>query len=185
MVNGATRRGFIGLCLCSVGTGLAAGLASGPALAVARPVIGSLAPPVRPACISSPFGPRHPPGPRAASFHNGIDFPAPEGAWVHAARGGEVVRIGRSAEFGLAVDLQHQGAEGGGFVTRYAHLGTIAPALADGRRSVAAGQSLGRVGRSGITYGTHVHLEVHVAGRPIDPAPFFDSLSCARAPAGT
>jgi murein DD-endopeptidase MepM/ murein hydrolase activator NlpD len=174
MAFATSRRAFIGGCLCAA----AVGLRAEPACALARPVIGSLAAPVHPACVSSGFGLRRLPG-AAAAFHNGIDFPAPEGAWVHAARAGQVVRIGRSAEFGLAVDLLHPAPHGGSFVTRYAHLGTIAPVLEDGGRVVAVGQPLGRVGRSGITYGTHVHLEVHVAGQPIDPAPFFESNRCA------
>ena len=173
MFEGSTRRGFIGGCLCAV---VCAG--ARPAAAAWRPYIGALAPPVKPACISSPFGRRALPGPNSAAFHNGIDFPAPEGTPVHAAGAGKVLRVGRLDEFGLAVDLLHKDSRGREYVTRYAHLGTIAPALADGSQTVARGQALGRVGRSGITYGTHVHFEVHVAGQAIDPAPFFDVPRC-------
>jgi murein DD-endopeptidase MepM/ murein hydrolase activator NlpD len=173
MAFDSTRRGLVGGCLCAL-----AGFAAHPASAAARPVIGRLSAPVQPACISSPFGRRKAAGPHAAAFHNGIDFPAPEGALVHAAGSGKVLRVGRLDEFGLAVDLLHRDARGREFVTRYAHLGTIAPALAEGAQTVTLGQPVGHVGRSGITYGTHVHFEVHVGGEPIDPAPFFNVPRC-------
>jgi murein DD-endopeptidase MepM/ murein hydrolase activator NlpD len=54
-----------------------------------------LPPPVNPACISSPFGPRRLVGPHAATFHTGIDFPAPPGTWVRAVLPGRVAEIRR------------------------------------------------------------------------------------------
>lgn len=175
MAPDSYRRGFIVCAAC-----WASGVASRPAIAASQPANGSLALPVAPACISSPFGPRALPGPHAAAFHNGIDFPAPEGALVHAAVPGKVLQIRRLNSFGLVVDLLHEDPRGGAFVTRYAHLGTVVPKLADGGRIVAAGDALGHIGRSGITYGTHLHFEVHVAGQPIDPEPFFAVARCAR-----
>ncbi len=85
--------------------------------------------------------------------------------------------IRRLGAEGLEVDVQHQGADGG-FLTRYAHLGTVVPALAEGQRDLAAGAPIGRVGRTGITYGTHVHFEVRVNNQPIDPEPFFTVKRC-------
>ena len=134
-----------------------------------------------PACISSPFGVRRLVGPHAALFHNGIDFPAPVGAWVHAAAAGRVVAVRRLGSSGLEIDLQHPPTAGApGYLTRYAHLGIVAPAIAEGHRAVAAGGVLGRVGRTGITYGTHVHFELHLAGQPVDPEPFFHVPRCPR-----
>jgi len=138
---------------------------------------GVLSPPVTPACISSPFGPRRLVGPRAAVFHNGIDFPAPVGAFVHVAAPGQVVAIRRLGAEGLEVDVRHVGPDGG-FVTRYAHLGSLVPALAEGRRALATGAAIGRVGRTGVTYGTHVHFEVRLHDRPVDPEPFFKVGRC-------
>jgi len=139
-------------------------------------VPGKLPPPVSPACVSSPFGPRHRVGPHAATFHNGIDFPAAPGTWVRAVLPGEVVEVRRLGSEGLEVALRHGDAHQGGFVTRYAHLGTVAPELADGRHEVKAG---GRVGRTGVTYGTHLHFELRVQGKPVDPEPFFAVARCA------
>ncbi len=154
--------------------GQAAAFVASPAVVLAP---GVLSPPVMPACISSPFGPRRLVGPRAAVFHNGIDFPAPVGAFVHVAAPGQVVAIRRLGAEGLEVDVRHAGPDGG-FVTRYAHLGSVVPALAEGRRALAAGAAIGRVGRTGVTYGTHVHFEVRLNDRPVDPEPFFKVGRC-------
>jgi len=130
--------------------------------------------PVTPACISSPFGPRAAPGPRGSAMHGGIDIPAPAGAWVVAAAAGDVLSIRRFGASGLEVALRHAD----GRVTRYAHLGTVAPTLAAGRRRVAQGERLGRIGRTGVTYGTHLHLELWEGGRRVDPAPVFGIAPC-------
>jgi len=132
--------------------------------------------PVDPACISSPFGPRILPGkPLAGTYHYGIDLPAPAGAPVRAVAAGEVIRIGRRGAGGLEIVLQHSN-----FTTLYAHLGSVAPALAQGKRSVAAGERLGLVGRTGVSYGTHVYFELRVDGRRVDPAPYLHLQRCAR-----
>jgi murein DD-endopeptidase MepM/ murein hydrolase activator NlpD len=151
-------------------------LATGPA-AAAEPHV-PLAPPLTPACISSPFGPREGAGPRASRMHMGIDIPAPAGAWVRAAAAGQVLGIRRRGAAGLEVDIRHAD----GRVTRYAHLGSVAPALANGQRHVAAGERIGRIGRTGITYGTHLHLELLVNGQRVDPAPAFGLLPCRAQP---
>jgi murein DD-endopeptidase MepM/ murein hydrolase activator NlpD len=147
----------------------------------AAPALGSLPPPVTPACISSPFGPRRLVGPHAATFHNGIDFPAPAGAWVRAVADGEIVAVRRLGTSGLEIDLLHHDP-GGTFVTRYAHLGTVSPEVEMGRRVFAEGERIGRVGRTGITYGTHVHFELHLDGKPVDPEPYFTVPRCGGAP---
>jgi murein DD-endopeptidase MepM/ murein hydrolase activator NlpD len=104
-----------------------------------------------------------------------MDSPAPAGAWVRAAAAGEVVAIRRTrAGAGLEVALRHAD----GRITRYAHLGSVAPGLAGGQRRVAAGERIGRIGRTGITYGTHLHLELVENGRRVDPAPAFGLPPC-------
>jgi murein DD-endopeptidase MepM/ murein hydrolase activator NlpD len=155
----------------------AALLLAGAALfraAAAEPAALSL--PLSPACISSPFGPRSNAGPRASTFHNGVDIPAPAGAWVRAAAAGEVVAIRRTTRAGAGLEVELRHADGR--VTRYAHLGTVAPKLASGQRRVAAGEPIGRIGRTGITYGTHLHLELLVDGQRVDPAPAFGLQPC-------
>jgi murein DD-endopeptidase MepM/ murein hydrolase activator NlpD len=165
--RGLTR---LGLAVAAVAAMLA------PASAV--PLPHSLTAPVAPACISSPFGPRWLPGTRAARFHTGIDFPAPAGAWVHAVADGRVAVIRRLGADGLEVDVIHGTNAADRFTTRYAHLGSVTATLARGKAAVTAGQRLGRVGRSGITYGTHVHFELRIAGAAVDPEAFFATPRC-------
>jgi murein DD-endopeptidase MepM/ murein hydrolase activator NlpD len=134
-----------------------------PHVAISQPL---LQPPVTPACVSSPFGWRHAVGPHAPTgFHNGIDLPAPAGALVHAAAAGMVEMVKRQGLGGVTVRLRHPG----GLVTMYAHLGNLVPAIAEGRRHVAAGEALGHVARAGVTYGTHVFFAVLENGQAVDP----------------
>lgn len=137
----------------------------------------SLLPPVTPACISSPFGWRGQVGPHApAAFHNGVDLPASAGALVHAAADGTVTAIKRQGLGGVTVHLSHPD----GTVTLYAHLGNLVPAIAEGRRMLRAGDPLGHVARTGVTYGTHVFFAVLRGGQPVDPAPLLDVPRCRR-----
>jgi len=134
-------------------------------------------PPVTPACISSPFGYRHAVGPHApAAFHNGIDLPAPAGALVHAAADGTVLIIKRQGLGGVTVHIGHPG----GLVTLYAHLGNLVPAIAEGKRNVVAGEPLGHVARTGVTYGTHVFFAVLKDGQAVDPEPLLGVPRCGR-----
>ena len=166
MASDAMQRAALGLVLA---------LASAPALAA--PVGGSerLLPPVSPACVSSPFGPRLLPGrPQAGTYHYGIDLPAPLGAPVRAAAAGMVLRIERRGPGGLEMLVQHPG-----FVAVYSHFGTIAPPFAEGGRVVAAGEKLGVVGLTGVTFGPHLYFGMFVGGQPVDPAPYLNLPLCA------
>jgi len=133
--------------------------------------------PVTPACISSPFGPRILPArPLAGTFHNGIDLPAPAGAPVSAIAPGEVIRVQRRGPGGLEILVQHPG-----FVGIYSHLGMVAPAIAEGQRTVYGGEKLGVVGHSGVTYGMHLFFGMLVADHPVDPAPYLRLSLCTGA----
>ena len=143
------------------------------AAAVAGPAA-TLLPPVGSACISSPFGPRVLANrPLAGTYHYGVDMPAPAGAPVRAVAAGRVMRIQRKGPGGLEVVVQHDG-----FVGIYSHLGMVTPALAEGRFTVAAGEKLGVVGHSGLTYGMHLYFEMRLSGRPVDPAPYLGVPQC-------
>jgi murein DD-endopeptidase MepM/ murein hydrolase activator NlpD len=134
----------------------------------------SLLPPVSPACISSPFGPRVlPDQPQAGSYHYGIDLPAPEGTPVLAAAPGTVIRVQNKGPGGLEMLVQHAG-----FVGVYSHLAVVMPEFAKGNLTVAAGQQLGMVGNTGITSGAHLYFEMIRGGRPIDPAPYLAVSQC-------
>lgn len=134
----------------------------------------TLSPPVSPACISSSFGPRVLVNqPAAGTYHYGIDLPAATGAAVTAAAAGTVIGVRRGGPGGLEIMVQHDG-----FVGVYSHFGSIAPAFAEGKREVAAGERLGVVGMTGVTSGPHLYFEMIMAGRPVDPAPYLGLAMC-------
>jgi murein DD-endopeptidase MepM/ murein hydrolase activator NlpD len=154
---------------------LAGVLAAAACIAAAAAQSTGLVMPVSPACVSSPFGPRVLPGkPLAGTYHYGIDLPAPAGGAVYAVAAGEVVTLHRRGLAGLEVVLRHPG----GFNTLYAHLGSVTPALAEGKRQVVAGEKIGVVGRTGLSYGTHVYFELQVNGQRVDPAPYLRVSRC-------
>jgi murein DD-endopeptidase MepM/ murein hydrolase activator NlpD len=145
----------------------------------AQPAVGEMVLPVRPACVSSPFGNRPAPGPHAIGFHRGIDLPAAAGAAIYAVADGQVIGIHRRGPGGLELLIAHSGAAGR-YVSVYAHLGAVAPVLAQGRTAVRAGERIGVVGRSGVIYGTHLYFELMVGGQPVDPAPYFPVSACVK-----
>jgi murein DD-endopeptidase MepM/ murein hydrolase activator NlpD len=99
-------------------------------------------------------------------MHTGLDFPAPHGTPVLAARTGVVTVAESIAGYGSTVALKHElGAS-----TLYAHLSAI---LVQPGEKVAAGQPLGRVGATGAATGPHLHFEVRVRGAAVDPLPAF------------
>jgi murein DD-endopeptidase MepM/ murein hydrolase activator NlpD len=140
-------------------------------LAAAAPVLQS---PVPGTCITSPFGARGTVGAHATGFHSGIDLRAPAGTWVLAAATGQVAAVRRRGALGLEVDIRLPD----GALTRYAHLGSIAPALANGRSRVTTGVRIGRAGHTGVAYGAHLHFELHLNGRAVDPAPYLHLGRC-------
>ena len=152
-------------------------LLSSSVTATADPARAALQPPVRPACISSPFGWRHAIGPYIpAGFHNGVDLAAPAGAEVRAAAGGTITAIRRRGAGGLWVLIGHPG----GRSTLYAHLGTIWGRIVEGQRRVSAGDPIGHVGFTGLIHGTHVFFAVFEAGRAVDPEPLLRVPRCDR-----
>lgn len=103
---------------------------------------------------------------RRREFHNGIDIGAPYGSSVLAARGGTVVFAGWRGGYGNCVVLDN----GGGMETWYAHLSAI---LVSTGRTVARGDVLGRVGSTGNSTGPHLHFEVHIGGKPVNPLSYY------------
>ena len=140
----------------------------------------AMLPPVTPACVSSPFGPRVLPNrPLAGIFHDGIDIPAPFGAPVTAVAPGAIIRVQRHGIGGLEILIQHDG-----FIGVYSHLGLITPLIAEGRKAVYGGEKIATVGRTGLTYGPHLYFGMIVDGRSVDPSPYLNVGLCGtRAPA--
>jgi len=148
---------------------LAALVCSGAAMAEQR-----LVTPVKAPCISSPFGPRVlPRKPEAGTYHYGIDLPAPEGAPVLSVASGTVTRVQHKGPGGLEIIVQH-----GGFVGIYSHLGSVSPVITDGS-AITAGEKLGVVGNTGVTYGMHLYFAMIRGDKPVDPATFLKLPLCA------
>jgi murein DD-endopeptidase MepM/ murein hydrolase activator NlpD len=103
-------------------------------------------------------------GPRGNRFHTGVDFPAPYGWNVRAARRGRVRFVGWMSGYGRTVIVAH----GHGVRTLYGHLS--AAAVRPGER-VSTGERIGLVGATGNATGPHLHFEVIVRGARVDPLP--------------
>ncbi len=97
--------------------------------------------------------------------HEGIDVAAPMGAPVVAPASGVVITITQQHGYGLILEINH----GNGLVTKYAHLSRVNVKM--GQR-VTRGQLIANVGNSGLSTGPHLHYEIHVDGRVVDPLKF-------------
>jgi hypothetical protein len=115
-----------------------------------------------PGVESSGYGWRDDPFRHHRKFHAGTDFRADKGTPVFAAGGGRVAFSGRSHGYGNAILIDH----GGGVLTRYGHLSKIE---IETGADVTAGTRIGQVGSTGRSTGPHLHFEIRLEGRPVDP----------------
>ncbi|MEZ4365960.1 MAG: M23 family metallopeptidase [Kofleriaceae bacterium] len=99
---------------------------------------------------------------RIRKFHKGTDFRADRGTPVLAAASGQVTFAGVKNGYGKVIYLDH----GGGLTTRYAHLSKLEVEVGD---AVVAGGQVGRVGATGRATGPHLHFEVRLRERAVDP----------------
>ncbi|MDR7279357.1 murein DD-endopeptidase MepM/ murein hydrolase activator NlpD [Catenuloplanes atrovinosus] len=104
-------------------------------------------------------------GVRWGEVHPGIDLAAREGTAYKAVHGGTVKLAGWYGGYGYAVIVDH----GDGVETIYGHSSQL---MVQVGQQVKAGDTLGLVGDTGHSYGSHLHLEIHVDGAPRDPVPF-------------
>lgn len=113
---------------------------------------------------TSPFGPRPHPIGGGADFHTGQDFAAPCGTDVHATAGGKVTESGwHKYGGGNRVVIEHTD----GLKTTYNHLESAA--VKRGQK-VNRGSNIGGVGSTGASTGCHLHFEVFLQGKAVDPA---------------
>lgn len=97
--------------------------------------------------------------------HNGLDIVAPMGTPILVAGGGRVKWAAPQAGYGLTVEIDH----GFGIITRYAHASRL---LVRVGQTVERGDTIARVGQTGLTVGPHLHYEVLVNGAHADPRGF-------------
>ncbi|MBU2499773.1 M23 family metallopeptidase [bacterium] len=125
-------------------------------------------PSVRPADIgwvSSGFGFRDDPFTGRQTFHRGLDFSLPVGTPVRATAAGVVLVVQQQRGFGRVVKIDH----GNGVVTLYAHLDK---ALVKKGDKVERGDAIALSGNTGRSSAPHLHYEVHLDGRPVNPAAY-------------
>jgi murein DD-endopeptidase MepM/ murein hydrolase activator NlpD len=122
--------------------------------------------------ITSKFGWRRHPILGILRPHNGVDFAAQYGSEVCAAANGTVVWAGRNGNYGLYLKIRHVN----GFETTYAHLSSI---FVHSGAIVRQGEVIGRVGRSGLANGAHLHHEVIHLRSFVDPQKHY-SLAAER-----
>lgn len=115
--------------------------------------------------ISSGFGYREDPIDGGAAFHSGLDFRGPVGAPIHAAAKGIVSFAGQRSGYGNCIEIDH----GNGLLTRYAHMSAFRAQVGE---QVSAGETIGAIGSSGRSTGPHLHFEVRINDRAVDPRPF-------------
>lgn len=94
--------------------------------------------------------------------HEGVDLSAPRGTPILAAANGRVTLAGRRSGYGLIVQLDH----GYGYSTRYGHASQV---LVKPGQLVERGDVIARVGKTGIATSPHLHYEVRVGDRPVNP----------------
>ena len=124
--------------------------------------------PVTHAVLSGGFGFRFDPFNGVSARHEGLDLRATFDSTVYAPGVGTVISAGWNGEFGNMVEIDH----GFGVVTRYAHLSRISVRVGD---VLTPHQPVGVIGATGRATGAHLHYEIRVAGRAIDPLKFLHS----------
>jgi len=118
------------------------------------------------AAITSGFGYRFHPIFHTTRLHSGVDFGAGYGAPIRAADGGQVLYAGWQGGYGKTVIINHGSQNGVNISTLYGHMSGTA--VRTGQR-VEKGQIIGYVGATGYATGPHLHFEVRVNGRPVNP----------------
>ena len=123
--------------------------------------------------ISSDFGYRAKACNACSTNHQGIDFLMPRGSTVRAVYYGTVIEVSQyRGGLGTTVTIRHP--ELGGIETVYSHMIYGSPTVNVGD-SVAPGQKIGKVGRTGVATANHLHFEVRVDGYAIDPETWLKS----------
>ena len=124
--------------------------------------------------FGSSFGMRFHPLLKVWKPHEGIDLTAPRGTPIFATADGEVLQAGyRPGGYGKKILVDH----GYGYRTLYGHCDEV---LVSVGQEVKRGEVIGRVGSTGLSKSPHLHYEVHINGRPVDPIDYYaNDLSTA------
>lgn len=119
--------------------------------------------------FGSSFGMRYHPILKVVRPHEGIDLTAPRGTPIYATADGTVLQAGyRAGGFGKKILIDH----GYGYRTLYGHCDQV---LVKPGQQVKRGEVIGKVGSTGLSKSYHLHYEVHVNGRPVDPINYYSN----------
>jgi murein DD-endopeptidase MepM/ murein hydrolase activator NlpD len=118
--------------------------------------------------VTSSYGYRRDPFTGRGAFHSGLDFRAGYGAPIHAAAAGVISFVGRKSGYGNCVEIDH----GNGLLTRYAHMSAFRTHIGT---KVSAGDVIGLIGSTGRSTGPHLHFEVRINNRAVNPRPFLEA----------
>lgn len=116
--------------------------------------------------VSSPYGMRVHPITGIRTMHHGVDIAAPSTTYIYAVADGEVIMARPNGKAGNEIRIKHTN----GMETRYLHMSTRSVNKGD---KVFAGQIIGRVGATGRVTGPHLHLELKVNGKTVNPNVLF------------
>ncbi len=106
--------------------------------------------------FTSPFGYRW------GRLHKGIDLAAPTGTAIKASDGGRIIKAGWDGGYGYAIEIDH----GDGMTTKYGHCSAIYVSVGE---EVAQYENIAAVGNTGNSTGPHLHFEIRVWNKPVDP----------------
>ncbi|ODN68670.1 Murein DD-endopeptidase MepM [Methylobrevis pamukkalensis] len=99
-----------------------------------------------------------------ARMHTGVDWSAPRGTPIMSSGDGEIIKAGWMSGYGNYIEVRHSN----GYATAYAHMTGFAKGMKKGAR-VRQGQVIGYVGSTGLSTGPHLHFEILVNDRQVDP----------------
>lgn len=116
--------------------------------------------------MTDSFGYRRDPFTHQIRFHYGVDFSSPTGTPVFVTADGTVTKAHRVPGFGKVVEVDH----GYGFTTVYGHMDQY---IVRRGQKLTRGEQIGNVGNTGRSTASHLHYEVRVKGRPVDPLDYF------------
>lgn len=118
--------------------------------------------------ISSGYGYRRDPFSGRSAMHSGIDFKGPMGSPIYAAAKGTVTHVGWKSGYGKVVEIEH----GNGMMTRYAHMSRFDVKVG---QALDAGDVIGGIGSTGRSTGPHLHFEVRINDRAVNPRKFLET----------
>ena len=120
--------------------------------------------PVLAGIMRSGFGVRRHPILGYTKMHTGVDWAAPSGTAIYASGNGVIEKAGLESGYGKYIRIRHNN----GYETAYGHMTAFARGIGEGAR-VRQGQVIGFVGSTGLSTGSHLHYEILVNGRFVDP----------------